>query len=233
LAQPDLWAWFNQIIDALVYYLAVLSIAVPLTLRWRSPLVLASLYVASYTISQYTSAKLTSFLWFTVPGGNVSFVATVVLMDLIVVLYGPGTARIVILSGFLSQILLLLANFLTINTPDVGSEYGWKWAVYGVSARVALASPLAYLASETLNAHLTWVYRRIWWARTMYSDPISLTIDTLIFIPIAFYGEVSQEILFDMIVGLALLKLTLIPINLFAVYIARRFIEHRSRDPGW
>lgn len=188
---------------------------------------LTSLYVASYTISQYTSAKLTTFLWFTVPGGNVSFVATIVLMDLIVVLYGLGTARIVILAGFLSQILLILANYLTINTPDAGGEYSWKWAIYGVSARVALASPLAYLVSEMLNAHLTWVYRRIWWARTMYSDPISLTIDTLIFIPTAFYGEVSQEILVDMIIGLALLKLTLIPINLLAIYIARRVIENR------
>ena len=223
----DLWVWFNQVVGATLYYALVLAIAVPLTLRWRSPYVLASLYIASYVISQYTSPKLTTFAFWIVPGGNFPFVATVALMDLIVVYWGLGVARQVILAGFLSMILLYAANMFTVYTPDPFPGFEWKHDVYGVSGRIALASPIAYLVAEMVNAQLTWVYRRVWWARTLYSDPVALTVDTLIFVPIAFYGEVPLGTLVDMVVGLTALKLTFIPLNLLAVYTARKAIEEQ------
>ena len=226
----DLWVWFNQVIGALAYYALALGIAAPLTLRWRSPHALSALYIASYVIAQYTSPKLTTFALWVVPGGNFPFVATVALMDLIVVYWGLSVARQVIVAGFFAQILLYAANMVTIYTPDPFEGFEWKHSVYALSARVAIASPIAYLAAELVNAQLTWIYRRVWWARTLYSDPIALTIDTLIFVPLAFYGEVPLETLVDMVVGLTALKLTLIPVNLAAVYTARRILE--GKLPG-
>jgi hypothetical protein len=225
----DLWVWFNQLVGALLFYALALAIAVPLTLRWRTPYVLASLYIASYVIAQYTSPKLTTFAVWVVPGGNFPFVATIALMDLIVVNWGLSVARQVIVAGFLAQILLYAANMITTATPDPFPGFEWKSEVYGLSARVAIASPIAYLVAEMVNAQLTWIYRRVWWARTLYSDPIALIVDTLIFIPIAFYGAVPLEVLIDMIVGLSALKLALIPLNLIAVYTARRLIEGRLK----
>jgi len=225
----DLWVWFNQVVGALLFYALALAIAIPLTLRWRTPYVLASLYIASYVIAQYTSPKLTTFAIWIVPGGNFPFVATIALMDLIVVYWGLSVARQVIVAGFLAQILLYAANMITIATPDPFPGFEWKSEVYGLSARIAIASPIAYLVAEMVNAQLTWIYRRVWWARTLYSDPIALIVDTLIFIPIAFYGAVPLEVLIDMIVGLSALKLTLIPINLTAVYTTRRLIEGKLK----
>ncbi len=223
----DLWVWFNQLIGAMLYYTLVLVIVVPLTLRWRSPYVLISFYIASYTIAQYTSPKLTTFAYWVVPGGNFPFVATIVLMDVIVVYWGLSLARQVIIAGFLAQLLLYLANMLTIVTPDPFPGFEWKLSVYALSARIAIASPIAYLVAEMVNAQLTWIYRRMWWARTMYSDPIALIVDTLVFIPIAFYGETPLEVLLDMIVGLTALKLAFIPLNLLAVYTTRRVVEEQ------
>jgi uncharacterized integral membrane protein (TIGR00697 family) len=225
----DLWVWFNQLVGALLFYALALAIAVPLTLRWRTPHVLASLYIASYVIAQYTSPKLTTFAVWVVPGGNFPFVATIALMDLIVVNWGLSVARQVIVAGFLAQILLYAANMITIATPDPFPGFEWKSEVYGLSARIAIASPIAYLVAEMVNAQLTWIYRRVWWARTLYSDPIALIVDTLTFIPLAFYGAVPLEVLIDMIVGLSALKLALIPLNLIAVYTARRLIEGKLK----
>lgn len=225
----DLWVWFNQVVGALLFYALALAIAIPLTLRWRTPYVLASLYIASYVIAQYTSPKLTTFATWIVPGGNFPFVATVALMDLIVVYWGLSVARQVIVAGLLAQILLYAANMITIATPDPFPGFEWKSEVYGLSARIAVASLIAYLVAEMVNAQLTWIYRRVWWARTLYSDPIALVVDTLIFIPIAFYGAVPLEVLIDMIVGLSALKLALIPLNLTAVYTARRLIEGKLK----
>ncbi len=215
-----------------MYYILALVIALPLTLKWRTPYVLVSLYIASYVIAQYTSPKLTTFAAWIVPGGNFPFTATIVLMDLLVVYWGLSLARQVIIAGFLAQILLYTANMITIATPDPFPGFEWKSEVYGLSARVAIASPIAYLASEMVNAQLTWIYRRVWWARTLYSDPIALVIDTLIFIPIAFYDTIPLEVLVDMIIGLSALKLALIPLNLLAVYTARWLVEGRLEMKG-
>ncbi len=223
----DLWVWFNQVLGAIIYYSLALLIVVPLTLRWRTPYVAASLYIASYVIAQYTSPRLTTFMWWTVPGGNIPFVATVALMDIIVVYWGLTAARQVIIAGFLAQILLYITNLITILTPPGVPGVESLDPVYSVAGRVAIASPIAYLTAEMVNAQLTWIYRKIWWARTAYSDPIALTVDTLIFIPIAFYGEVQTETLIDMIIGLATLKITLIPLNLLAIYISRKTLEEQ------
>lgn len=224
----DYWAWSNQVFSALVYYLLMILIIVPLTRRWKSPNLIIAMYISSYIISQYTSPRLTFFGPWIVPGGNISFVATVALMDLLVVYWGLSLARQVIFSGFLAQILLYVANLLLLQTPRPFEELENIEQVYALSARIAIASPIAYLVAENVNAILTWIYRRIWWARALYSDPIALTVDTLIFVPIAFYGEVSMEVLRDMIVGLALLKIAFIPFNLVAIYIARRFMGLES-----
>ncbi len=227
-----LWEYYNQIIAAVVYYAAVIAIAVPLTIRWRGPYVLISLYIASYVICQYLSPKLTVFtlmkgISWIVPGGNVPFVATVAIMDLIVVSWGLKLARQVIVAGFLTQVMLYLANALTYLTPDPFPGFEWKSYVYLTSARVAIASPIAYLIAELINAYLTWIFRGIPWKRTVYSDPIALTVDTLIFTPIAFYGVVSLDVLMEMIVGLSIIKVMLIPLNLLVIYVNRVLVEPR------
>lgn len=225
-----LWEYYNQIIAAVLYYAVVMAISIPLTIRWKNPYVLISLYIASYVICQYLSPKLTFFklvegLSWIVPGGNVPFVATVAIMDLIVVSWGLRLARQVIIAGFLTQVILYLANALTYLTPDPFPGFEWKSYVYLTSARVAVASPIAYLIAELINAHLTWIFRRIPWKRTVYSDPIALTVDTLIFIPIAFYGVVPSNVLTEMIIGLSILKALLIPLNLLVIYVNRVFVE--------
>ncbi|MEM1939454.1 MAG: queuosine precursor transporter [Acidilobaceae archaeon] len=223
----ELWIWLNQIIGALIYYLLVLAIVIPFTLHWKSPVILVSAYIGSYVIAQYTSPLLTFFGPWIVPNGNIPFVATIALMDIIVVRWGLSFARQVIIAGFLVQILLFATNYYILLTPRPFEELMVLESVYTVSGRVAIASPIAYLAAENVNALVTWIYRRIWWARTLYSDPIALTIDTLIFIPIAFYGAVDILTLINMIIGLALLKIALIPFNLLVVYVNRRFIEDK------
>jgi len=224
----DLWAWFNQIFEAVVYYGAVITLARFLHTRWgESPAPLAGLYVASYTIAQYLTSKFTTFIIWTVPCGNIPFVATLALMDLIVVKWGLHVARGVIFTGFVVQILVLVANQLAIVAPPAPS---WNLQEYfaslmGSTARVAVVSPAAYLACELVNAHLTWMYKRRIWQRTLYSDPVGLVVDTMIFVPLAFYGEVPDEVLLEMVVGLSAIKMAMIPFNLMALYLTRRILE--------
>ncbi|MEM1619769.1 MAG: queuosine precursor transporter [Fervidicoccaceae archaeon] len=226
----EIWRDLNQPILALVYYSIMLMLVVPLVRRYRSVHPLVSFYIGSYVICQYLSPKYTYFLGLTVPGGNIAFVATVALMDAIVISAGLSVARQVIFSGFLLQVLLTVSNLSTIKTPS--PEWVSEEAVnafLAISARVAVASPVAYLAAELFNAYVTHRYRRVWWARTLYSDPFALIIDTLVFTPIAFYGALPSDVLLDIIVGLSSVKLAFVPLNLLAVYIFRRAVEGALR----
>jgi len=223
----DLWLDFSPLVSATIYYLVTMLIVLAVTARFRSPYFLVAFYITSYVVSQYTAPKLTLYAGFVVPGGTIPFVATLVLMDIIIVYWGLGMARQVIVAGFIAQILVYTGNMLIFASPDPFEGFEWKSAVYWVGARVAVASPVAYLVTELVNAQLTWIYRRLWWARTLYSDPIALVIDTLIFIPLAFYGEVPFEALKVMVAGQTALKLSFIPLNLAAIYVSRRIMEGR------
>ncbi len=221
-----MWRELNQLFEALIYYAVTIAVLRVLWARWSSVVVPAGLYVASYVIAQYVSPKLTVYLFWTVPSGNIPFVATLALMDLIVVRWGLSVGRAVVFTGFAAQILLITANQLAIAAPPA-PPFGLQEAyasLLGSTARIALASPLAYLAAELINAQLTWIYRRVPWQRTLFSDPIGLVIDTLVFIPVAFYGEVPDEVLLDMVVGLTAIKLSLIPFNMLVIYATRRVI---------
>jgi len=230
--QAGLWEWLAMPLGAVLYYALALAIIIPLAYKLRAPYVVISFYMASYVIAQYIAPKLTLYGQWIVPSATFTFTATIVLMDVIVVYWGLGIARQVIFAGFLAQLLLYFANIYTLLTPDPFPGFDWKHGVYALSARVAVASPIAYLAAEMVNAQLTWMYRRIWWARTLYSDPVALIVDTLIFIPVAFYGAVPLNVLVDMVVGQSALKLSMIPLNLVAIYTARRVLESVLQAPG-
>jgi len=221
---------YNQLIGALVYYAIAMLLVIPLLRYTRSPYPLIVFYIASYTVSQYVASKQTIFASFVVPAGVIPFAATLALMDLIVVYYGLSVARQVIFAGFLAQILVYTANYIVLYTPDPFEGFDWKYYVFATSARIAIASPIAYLVTELINAQITWIYRRLWWARTLYSDPIALIIDTFIFIPLAFYGIIPLEVLTTMIIGQTALKLSMIPLNMAVIYINRKLVEPLIRQ---
>ena len=220
-----MWGYVSLYVIAFIYYLVVLFLVVFLFRRWREPVIIASFYIASYVLSQYLAAKLTTLGPYVVPAGTVAFVATIALADLMIVNIGLSYARKIIITGFVIQIPLFIINNLVVLSPDPFPGFEWKYYVLWTSARVAVASPIAYLASEMINAQLTWIYRSVPWKRTAYSDPISLIIDTLIFIPAAFYGNVPEKVLQDMIIGQVTAKVSLTPLNLLAIYINRFIVE--------
>ncbi len=221
-----MWVELNQLIEAVAYYGVAIAVLRLLWARWRHVVVPAGLYVASYVIAQYVSPKLTTYIFWTVPSGNIPFVATLALMDIIVVKWGLSVGRAVVFTGFAAQVLLITANQLAILAPPAPHfELQEAYAqLLGATVRIAIASPLAYLAAELINVQLTWLYRRVPWQRTLFSDPIGLVIDTLVFVPVAFYGEVPNQVLIDMVVGLTAIKLSLIPFNILVIYATRRVI---------
>ncbi|MGC9178032.1 MAG: queuosine precursor transporter [Conexivisphaera sp.] len=203
---------------ALIYRLVVSA------LRTDPTLTASALYLVLMTISQYAASKITVYLWFGVPAGTATYVATVAMLDIVVMREGFKYARNLIFTGLASQALITIANASVLSMPAMSGNEEIYAYVFGISARVALASAAAYLAAELTDAYIVNRIKHAIWKRVLYSDPVAMAVDTLIFVPLAFYGALPQTILTSTMLGLLLAKWSLSPAVLGLVYVNRRFL---------
>ena len=220
LPQLILLVWAIVIFGAAaIIYRALVS-----ALRADPTLAAAALYLVLMTISQYAASKITVYLWFGVPAGTATYVATVAMLDIVVMREGFRYARNLILIGLASQALITVANLSVLSMPALSAPSYIYTYVFGVSARIALASAAAYLAAELTDAYVVYRIRHAIWKRVLYSDPVAMAVDTLIFVPLAFYGVLPAGILWSTVLGLVLAKWSLSPAVLGLVLANRRFL---------
>jgi Uncharacterized ACR, YhhQ family COG1738. len=62
--------------------------------------------------------------------------------------------------------------------------------------------------------------------RVGVSDPVSMTVDSLVFVPIAFLGVIPTPALLSTMLGLILGKLTLVPLTIGAVAMNRSTLKY-------
>ncbi|MFB6489822.1 MAG: queuosine precursor transporter [Thermoproteus sp. AZ2] len=216
---------------AAVFGLTALFYRLLLDLVKPDPTALAIVfYMVLLTISQYAASKITTYLWFAVPAGVMTYVATVAMLDIITLREGFRYARNVVLAGFLSQFLITAVNLVVLNLPSVAAPNNIYAYVFSTSARVAMASPIAYLAAETLDAYIVARLGGAIWKRVITADPIAMTIDTLVFMPIAFWGVLPPPVYWETVLGQLAAKLTLAPVIVGVVYLNRRYLLKKAYE---
>ncbi|MFX0093592.1 MAG: VUT family protein, partial [Candidatus Hodarchaeota archaeon] len=70
------------------------------------------------------------------------------------------------------------------------------------------------------------------WIRNIISDILSLGIDSLIFIPLAFLGEVPPEIILEMIFGQLVTKWILGIVDTPFMYLTRWIYDNYDQQPA-
>jgi uncharacterized integral membrane protein (TIGR00697 family) len=115
-------------------------------------------------------------------------------IDMINEAYGRKKAHLAIVIAFITQVLLVifitLVNSLS-PAPFFPYEEAWqKMFVLGI--RITAASWIAFLICQNLDAYVfAWLkkrYERRIWLRSITSDILDLTIDSVIFVTLAFGG---------------------------------------------
>ncbi len=160
--------------------------------------VFAVCFVAFLLLSNIGATKLISVGSLVFDGGAILFPLTYIIGDVLSEVYGFTKARRAIVLGFVISIISSLVFWLIIMAP-AHPEYTGQAAfeaVLGVVPRFVVASLLAYLLGQLLNA---WVLVRIkerWgerhlWARLVGSTIAGQFVDSLIFCVIAWVGTVS------------------------------------------
>ena len=172
---------------------------------------LTGFYVVYLAASQIIAARIVSFdLGFYVLVAPASvfiypFIAQVI--DMTNEVYGQTMAQVSIAIVFISQVLLVIF-FVMINSiapaPGFAHEAAWQ-DIFGMSIRITLASWISFLICSNLDA---WIFARLKqrfrareeafrhhtmlnpyiWLRSSVSDAVSLTLDSVIFVTIAFLG---------------------------------------------
>lgn len=174
--------------------------------------ILTGVFTASLIVSNIIAGKTFDFFTFTLPCGVIIFPLIYIVNDVLAEVYGYEKARRVILLGFFMNLVAVICYNITILLPAPvffeGSEA--FSVVLGSTARLLLASFVAYLAGSLVNAKLM-VHLKKWdedklFFRCIVSTLFGEGLDAILFITIGFLGTMPIEVLLVMIVAQALFK---------------------------
>lgn len=178
-------------------------------------------YLFLLTMSQVLAVRLLSVSPFLVPGGVISYSASVAVLDIASVKYGARLGRWLVGIGAVLQLSYFIMLNLVSITPGTGGS-----GVLSTSARIAVASVTAFLVSENIDVHLVTRLRLGVVRRVGISDPIAMTIDSLVFIPTAFLGVLPLSILLSLIIGQLIVKFSFVPLTMLTVGMNRKILNY-------
>lgn len=169
---------------------------------------IAVVFVSVLLISNVASSKIVSFGPFDFDGGTLLFPLSYIFGDILTEVYGYRKSRKIIWLGFAMNILMALVFMAVVALPPAaeGSNHEAFKAVLGWTPRIVLGSIIAYTIGEFSNSYVLakmkiWMKGRMLWARTIGSTLIGEGIDTIIFILIAFYGQMPNSLLMTIILS--------------------------------
>ncbi|MHC1757178.1 MAG: queuosine precursor transporter [Methanosarcina sp.] len=173
--------------------------------------VLTAFYVVYLVASQVLATRIIvfdlGFYSFFAPSAVFIYPFIAQVVDMINEVYGERRTHISILIAFATQVLFVLFIGMVTSlspAPFFELEDAWK-SLFGLSIRITVASWVSFLICSNLDAwifaslkkrffekeknfkHDTMINPYIW-LRSGASDIVNLTLDSLIFVFIAFYG---------------------------------------------
>lgn len=208
--------------------LTIASIGAVVAKKWGVEY-LIGMFAGAIVITAVTSNKLVAFGDFAVPAGIVVFSITFFLSDIISEFWGKEEARKAVWSGFLANILMLFAVWVAIQWEPASFWEGQEAfeQTLETTGRIAIASLIAYIIAQN---HDVWAFHfwkekfkgRHLWLRNNLSTGVSQTIDSIVFVTIAFYGVAP---IFPIIIATIVLKFIITAIDTPFLYAVRWYYE--------
>jgi len=173
---------------------------IPSTIPSTMLLLSVMAYVAASLIANVMSVRIVRIVGFSIDAGTLMYPLTFTLRDVIHKVGGRHAARVAILGTGALNVLLAAMLVAAARLPadlDVGqqSEFG---RVLASTWRIVVASIVAQLVAEFIDTEIyTAVVARFGhrrqWARVFASNAISIPVDSVVFVLVAFGGEVTSS----------------------------------------
>jgi len=194
-----------------------------------------AIFITCLIAANIAAVKLVNVLGLILPAGIIIFPISYIFGDILTEVYGYRQARRVIWLGFLCNLLVVVAIWVGQVLPPASFWNGQTAyeRILGYTPRLLLASFLAYLGGEFANsfvmAKMKIATRGRWlWTRTIGSTLIGEGLDSLVFMTIAFVGEIPMAVLALAIVTQWLAKSVYEATATPLTYVAVRFLKRRE-----
>ena len=191
-------------------------------IRYRWYHLVLAVFVTTLIVSNIIAVKVIAIFGLILPAAVILFPVAYIIGDVLTEVYGYGQARQAIWIAFGCNLLAVAAIWIAGALPPASSwtvgalsgpeEAGQAFqAILGFTPRLLLASFIAYLTGEFVNAFILAKMKiltrgRYLWTRTIGSTLIGQGLDSLLFISIAFYGVLPSSVLVSAILAQWLVK---------------------------
>ncbi|WP_449240840.1 queuosine precursor transporter [Desulfoscipio gibsoniae] len=170
--------------------------------------ILMALFVTILLVSNTVAVKITHVGPFYFDGATILFPIAYIFGDVLTEVYGYKRSRVVVWTGFFACIIMSLVYCLVGILPAAADwqQQNAYTAILGQTPRIVVASLVAYLCGEFINAYILSKMKiatkgRFLWTRTIGSTMVGQGVDTVLFVAIAFTGVISSNLLLYMIVS--------------------------------
>lgn len=160
-------------------------------------LLIVAVFVTCLITSNIIAVKLINVFGFVLTAGIVIFPISYICGDVLTEVYGYQQARRVIWLGFLCNLIAIGTIWITQLLPPASFWDGQDayTRILGYTPRLLLASFLAYLVGEFANSFVLAKLKiatrgRFLWTRTIGSTLVGQGLDSLVFVTLAFAGNI-------------------------------------------
>ncbi len=191
------------------------------------------LFAICLLISNILATKIIVLGTWAAPAGVLIFPIAYIINDVIVEVWGYRKARLIIWSGFAVNLLAALFFSLAVIVPAAPFWHNQEAfaTILGNTPRIVAASLLAYLVGSFLNAIVmsrvkVLMKGRGFSVRAILSTLVGETADSLIFITVAFAGNMPFKVLAIMVITQACIKtvyeIAVLPLTVVVVKWAKK-----------
>jgi uncharacterized integral membrane protein (TIGR00697 family) len=195
----------------------------------------AAIFITCLITANIMAVKLIVVVGLVVPAAIIIFPISYIFGDILTEVYGYGQARRIIWLGFLCNLIAVIAIWIGQILPPA-SFWGGQMAyerILGYTPRLLVASFSAYLLGEFANSFIMAKMKiatqgRWLWSRTIGSTLVGEGFDSLVFMTIAFWGEIPMAALAAAIITQWLVKSAYEAVVTPLTYIAVKFLKRRE-----
>lgn len=192
--------WLILLVWVIVIFISTLMISQYIKMQKREDVAIA-FYILFITMSQILAAKIGDFsigtYLITAPVAVLIFPFTFQITDMVNENFGRKKTHRMIFIAFITQILMAIFIWFSIEIPgfpfwSATDQMFWT-SFFGSTIRITIASWISFIITENLDAILFSKLKKLTrgknlWIRNIFSDIPTLTLDSLIFVSIAFGG---------------------------------------------
>lgn len=198
--------------------------------KTRSLTTMAMLSVVGYTAAQIladiTSLKIALVAGLAIDGGTFIYPLTFTLRDMVHKTWGRIMSRkVIITAGVINIIMAALFSFVIWLPADPSWGLQSEFAtILGPVWRIVFASIIAEIISELIDTEayqffVNKISKRHQWGRVLFSNALSVPIDSIIFGMIAFAGVLPMPVVWSIILANVLVKGAMTIVSIPGIYL--------------